>query len=74
MNDEFKTQIKRKNCLFKCQRKFGNFDYASLNSITQDVTTAISSSELKYHERLALKLNDPKTAPKTLLENTKNIC
>ena len=47
MDDEFKTLIKRNNWLFKCQRKFGNFYYASLNSITQDVTTAINSSELK---------------------------
>ena len=74
MDDEFKTLIKRNNWLFKCQRKFGNFYSASLNSISQDVTTAMNSSEVKQHELLALKLNDPKTAPKTLLENTKNIC
>ena len=67
MNDEFKTLIKGKNWLFKCRRMFGNFDYASLNSITEDVTTAINSSELKYHERLALKLNDNKTAPQNFI-------
>ena len=64
MNNEIKTLIKRKNCLFQCQRKSGNLNYASLNSnvITSNV---INSLKLKYYERLALKLNDPKTAPKT---------
>ena len=47
MDDEFKTLIKRNNWLFKCQRKFGNFYSASLNSISQDVTTAMNSSEVK---------------------------
>ena len=51
--------------LFQCQRKSRNLDYASLNSNTQDISNAINSSKLKYHERLALNLNDPKTAPKT---------
>ena len=40
--------------------------------MTQDISNAVNSSKLKYHEHLALKLNDPKTAPKNLLENTKN--
>ena len=40
--------------------------------MTQDVSNAVNSSKLKYHEHLALKLNDPKPAPKNLLENTKN--
>ena len=65
MNDEVKNLIKRKNWLFQCQRKSGNLDYASSNSITQDISNAFNSSKLKYHERLALNLNDPKTAPKT---------
>ena len=57
--------IKRKTWLFQCQRKSRNLDYASLNSITQDISNAVNSLKLKYHERLALNLNDPKTAPKT---------
>ena len=65
MNDEIKKLINRKNWLFQCQRKSGNLDYASLNSITQDISNAVNSSKLKYSERLALKLNDPKTASKT---------
>ena len=56
---------KRKNWLFQCQRKSGNLDYTSLNSITQDISNTVNSSKLKYHEGLALKLNDPKTAPRT---------
>ena len=39
----------------------GNIGYASLTPITQDVSNAVNSSKLKYHERLARKLNDPKT-------------
>lgn len=64
MNNEIKTLIKRKNCLFQCQRKSGNLNYASLNSnvITSNV---INSSKLKYYERLALKPNEPKITPKT---------
>ena len=65
MNDKIRNLIKRKNWLFQCQRKSGNLDYASLNSITQDISNAVNSSKLKYHERLAPNLNDPKTAPKT---------
>ena len=65
MNGEIKNLIKRKNWLFQCQRKSGNLDYASLNSITKDISNAVNSSKLKYHECLALNLNDPKTAPKT---------
>ena len=57
--------IKRKNWLLQCQRKSGNLDYASLNSSTQDISNAVNSSKLKYHERLALKLNNPRTVPKT---------
>ena len=65
MNGEIENLIKRKNWLFQCQRKSSNLDYASLNSITKDISNAVNSSKLKYHERLAFNLNDPKTAPKT---------
>ena len=65
MNDEIKNLIKRKNWLFQCQRKSGNLDYASLNYITQDISNGVNSSKLEYRERLALNLDDPKTAPKT---------
>ena len=39
---------------------FCNFDFAILNLLTQDVSDVITSSKLKYDERLANKLNDPK--------------
>ena len=65
VNDEIKKLIKMKNWLFQCQRKSGNLDYASSNSTAEDISNAVNSSKLKYHERLALRLNDPKAAPKT---------
>ena len=46
-------------------RKFSSINYTSVNALTLDISNAISSSKLKYHERLANKLNDLKTAPKT---------
>ena len=36
-----------------------------LSNITLELSNAISFSKGKYHERLTIKLNDPKTAPKT---------
>ena len=65
INEEIKSLIHRKNSLYQRQRKSGSIDYTSLNVLTIDISNAISSSKLKYHERLANKLNDPKTYPKT---------
>ena len=65
MNDEIKKMIKRKNWLFQSQRRCCKLDFAVLNSLTQDISDAITSSKLKYYESLANKLNDPKTALKT---------
>ena len=65
INKEIKSLIHRKNSLYQRQRKSGSIDYTSLNALTLDISNAISFSKLKYHERLANKLNDPKTAPKT---------
>ena len=65
INEEIKTLIHRKNSLYQSQRKVGSINYTSLKALTLDVSNAISTSKLKYHERLANKLNDPKTAPKT---------
>ena len=64
-NDEIKQIIKRKNWQFQSQRKSCKLDFTVLNSLTQDISDAITSSKLKYYEGLANKLNDPKTAPKT---------
>ena len=35
-----------------------------MNSVTQDISNTVNSSKPKYHECLAFKLNDPKTATK----------
>ena len=65
MNYEIKKLIKNRKELFLCQIKCGNLDYVSLNSITQNISNADDSIKLKHHVRSALKVNDPKTAPKT---------
>ena len=64
MNDEIKKMIKRKNWLFLSQRKSSKLDFAVLNSLSQDISDAITSSKLKYYEGLANKLNDPKASQK----------
>ena len=40
-------------------------DYKSLNALTLDMSNVVSSFKLKYHKRVANKLNDAKTAAKT---------
>ena len=40
-------------------------NHAILSNITLELSNAISFSKAKYHERLRIKLNYPKTAPKT---------
>ena len=39
--------------------------------LTQDISDAIASSKLKYHEYLENRLNDPKIAPKTYWKKLK---
>ena len=60
--------IEGKNWLFQSPKKSGNLQFAILNSLTGDISNAITSSKVIYHERLS------KNSSKTLLENTKNIC
>ena len=74
MNDEIKKMIKRKNWLFQSQRKSCKLDFTVLNSLTQDISDAITSCKLKHYEDLANKLNDPKTAPKIYWKILENIC
>ena len=71
INEEIKSLIQRKNSLYQRQRKSSSIDYTFLNALTLDISNAIRSSKLKYHERLANKLNDPKQRQKHLghLEN-----
>ena len=65
INEEIKSFMDRKNSLCQRQRKSDSIDYTSLNVLTIDISNAIRSSNLKYHERHANKLTDPKTVPKT---------
>ena len=70
INEEIKSLIHRKNSLFQKQRKSGSIDYTSLNALALDISNGISSSKLKYHERLANKL----ITPKNILGHLEKIC
>ena len=65
MNEWIKHLIKKKKTIFQKQRESNTIDHAILSDITLELSNTISFSKAKYHERLAIKLNDPKTAPKT---------
>ena len=65
MNEKIKHLINKKKAIFQKQKKSNTVDHAILSNITLELSNAISFSKAKYHERLAIKLNDPKTAPKT---------
>ena len=65
MNEKIKHLINKKKAIFQKQNESNTVDYAILSNITLELSNAISFSKAKYHERLAIKLNDPKTAPKT---------
>ena len=67
MNDKIKQLIKKKKAIFQKQKESNAVDHAILSDITLELSNAISLSKAKYHERLAIKLNDPKTATKTYL-------
>ena len=65
MNDRIKHLIKKKKAIFQKQKDSNTVDNTILSDITLELSNAISFSKAKYHERLAIKLNNPKTAPKT---------
>ena len=65
MNDRIKHLIKKKKAIFQKQNESNTVDHTILGDITLELSNATSFSKAKYHERLAIKLNDPKTAPKT---------
>ena len=68
MNEKIKHLINKKKAIFQKQKESNTVDHAILSNITLELSNAISFSKAKYHERLAIKLNDPKTAPKTYLQ------
>ena len=51
--------------MFWTQRKNSNVDIVILNKLPEDLTNAITNSKLAYYRRIASKLNDPNSAPKT---------
>ena len=51
--------------IFRIQRKNSDFDIGILNKLSEDLTNAITNSKLAYNRRIASKLNDPNSAPKT---------
>ena len=66
LNDHIKRLINLKNEIFKKYLKDGRPDsvYENLQTITWDLTEAVSGSRNVYYERLANKLNDPNTSVK----------
>ena len=81
LNDHIKRLINLKNEIFKKYLKDGRPDsvHENLQTITWDLTEAVSSSKNVYYERLANKLNDPNTSAKAYwsiiktLSNGKNV-
>ena len=51
--------------MFRTQRKNSDFDIGILNKLSEDLSNAITNSKLAYYRRIASKLNDPNSAPKT---------
>ena len=51
--------------MFRTQRKNSDFDSAILNKLSEDLANATTNSKLAYYRRIASKLNDPNSAPKT---------
>ena len=51
--------------MFWKQRKNSNVDIVILNKLSEDLTNAIANSKLAYYRRIASKLNDLNSAPKT---------
>ena len=64
-NDRIKHLIKKKKGIFQKQNESNTVDHPILGDITLELSNALSFSKAKYHERLAIKLNNPKAAPKT---------
>ena len=65
MNEKMKHLINKKKAIFQKQKDSNTVDHVILSNITLELSKTISFSKAKYHERLAVKLNDPKTARKT---------
>ena len=51
--------------IYRTQRKNNNFDIGIMSKLSDDLTNAITHSKQAYYRRIASKLNDPSTAPKS---------
>ena len=58
-NNNKKKKIKRKNWLFQSQRKSCKLDFAVLNSLTQDISDAITSFKLNIMKAFRINLTIP---------------
>ena len=65
VNEEVRLLIKQKKLMFRIQRKNSDFDIGILNKLSEDLTNAITNLKLAYYRRIASKLNDSNSAPKT---------
>ena len=65
MNEKIKHLTDKKKAIFQKQKESNTVDHDILNNITLELSNARSFCKAKYHERLAIKRNVPKTAPKT---------
>ena len=54
-----------KKSIFQKQKESNTVDHAILNGITLELSNVTSLFNAKHHGRLAVNLNDPKTARKT---------
>ena len=64
MSDRIKHLIKKEKAIFQKQKESNTVDHTILSDITLELSNAIGFSKANYHERLVIKFNDPKTAPK----------
>ena len=68
-NEQIKSLIERENAFYRRQTKSIDFDYTTLDPMTQKQSkifarSAVSVSETKYYEQLAVKLNHAQSASK----------
>lgn len=57
--------VKKKKVISQKQKDSKKIYHGILTDITLELSNAITFSKSKYHERLVIKLNDLKLAPKT---------
>ena len=65
VNEEVRLLIKQKQLMFRTQRKNSDFDIGILNKLSEALSNAITNLKLAYYRRIASKLNDPNSPPKT---------